>query len=76
MPPSWFTIFESLDYLGIILGLELGAIALHLAMPFKWLKSKVKKLAFDINYWIKKIKNVKKLRGKRKFLKLKFCVVD
>ena len=46
--------------LGIIFGLKFSAIALHLAILFKWLKSKINLLTFDINHWIKKIKRLKK----------------
>ena len=44
--------------LGIIFGLKFSAIALHLAILFKWLKSKINLLTFDINHGIKKIKRI------------------
>ena len=47
-----------------IAGLRLGAI-LHYAIPFQWFRSKV------INYWIKEVKKVKKLRIKKKLIILK-----
>ena len=51
-------------------GLKPGAI-LHHVIHSQWFRSKVKKLTFNINHWIKEVEKVKKLRVKKKLIILK-----
>ena len=53
-----------------IAGLKPSAI-LHHVIPSQWFRSKVKKLTFDINHWIKEVRKVKKLRVKKKLIIVK-----